>query len=131
MFLCIHYRTEDKMREKIEIERKLFATAWRDEKRKSRSRKKMFFVFLIQFGRIVVGAYCSLSGVVLCMLFHWTYNQYSFNYTVEFFMKKKSFCFIFYIFCWWLIVCGIFNFLLFIENRRAGFYSNHIDKPQL
>lgn len=90
--------------EKLELNEKfLFRSlhSWRDEKRKSRgSRKKKLFIFafLIQFSRIVVVPYCSLSGLVLCMLFYSrTYNQYYFNYSFKFLLIKHSrLCFTFF-----------------------------------
>lgn len=91
--------------EKLELNEKfLFGSlhSWRDEKRKSRgSRKKKLFIkkaFLIQFSWIVVGLYCSLSGLVLCMLFYRrTYNQYYFNYSSKFLLIKHFFlCFTFF-----------------------------------
>lgn len=62
-------------------------------------RKNFFiFAFLIQFSWIVVGPYCSLSGLVLCMLFYRrTYNQYYFNYSLKFLLIKHFLlCFTFF-----------------------------------
>lgn len=71
------------------------------EKIPRKQKEKIFFykkAFLIQFSWIVVGPYCSLSGLVLCMLFYRrTYNQYYFNYSSKFLLIKHFLlCFTFF-----------------------------------
>lgn len=132
MFLCIHYKAKCELKvEKSWNWKKTFLPRGAMKKENPKEGRKSFFAFLIQFGGIVVGAYCSLSGVVLCMLFYRTYNQYYFNYIVEFFIKKIYFAF-FYIFCLWLlfVVFSIFYFSI-INQTISGFYRMHFDKPQL
>lgn len=103
---------------KIDIEREenfiLAFAACRDERRKSWIQTK-FELFLFNLARIVVGSGGGKGErgllftvdwnlewgwgwrkLVLCMLFHRTYNQYYFNYFVEFsftVLLLKKFCF--------------------------------------
>lgn len=102
-----------------------FSTAWCDEKGKIPKKEENIFslAFLIQFGGLVVEAYCSLSGVMLCMLFHWTYNQYYFNYIVEFFYDL-------YFLLFNSLRYSQFPIFHHTTEDLAGFYCIHFDKPQ-
>lgn len=140
---------------KIDIEREenfiLAFAACRDERRKSWIQTK-FELFLFNLARIVVGSGGGKGErgllftvdwnlewgwgwrkLVLCMLFHRTYNQYYFNYFVEFsftVLLLKKFCFYIFFYISFPRFCGVFNFPLFIRTttKRSGlaFHSHSL-----